>query len=191
MSILHLRLSVYCRSKGENAIEVAARYAAEALMDHSSGLVFDYRHEHGVVFQRILGPSWIAPWWNTRSALWNAAERAEVRRNARVAREYQIALPYELSSRGRIDLAEQWARYVVDRYGNVGDLTVQAPPVDGDPRNHFAKLLSTTRQVTVDGFGEKTGIERAGFGVGRREYKALHEGWSEMVERQLQAMSVA
>jgi ATP-dependent exoDNAse (exonuclease V) alpha subunit len=191
MTILHLRLSVYARSKGENAIDVAARYAAEALQDQSNGFVYDYRHERGVVFQKILGPDWIAPWWDTRAALWNAAERNETRSDSRVAREYQIALPHELSSRQRIELAEQWARYVVERYGNVVDLTVHVPPVEGDSRNHFAKLLSTTRQVTATGFGEKTEIERAGLGAGRREYKALHAQWAELVTQTLRTMPAA
>ncbi|WP_347337883.1 MobA/MobL family protein [Sphingobium sp. LB126] len=37
--------------------------------------------------------------------LWNAAEQAETRKNSTVAREYEIALPAELSAEARRELA--------------------------------------------------------------------------------------
>ena len=47
-----------------------------------------------------------AEWAKERSALWNAAEQAEKRIDARVAREFEIALPHELSPEQRLALRE-------------------------------------------------------------------------------------
>src|SRR3546814_4229382 len=43
-----------------------------------------------------------------RERLWNAAELAETRKNATVAREYEIALPVELSADERRDSETQF-----------------------------------------------------------------------------------
>jgi MobA/MobL family protein len=64
-------------------------------------------------------------------ALWNLAERAERRSNARVAREYEFALPDELSSADRISLTRKSARIVADRYLVAVDTSIHAANEDG------------------------------------------------------------
>ena len=46
-------------------------------------------------------------WARDRQTLWNAAEVAEKREDARVAREYEVALPHELDSRLE-SIIEDW-----------------------------------------------------------------------------------
>src|SRR3546814_13387553 len=58
-------------------------------------------------------PEWAAD----RERLWNAAELAETRKNATVAREYEIALPVELSADERRVLALGLARAISERHG--------------------------------------------------------------------------
>src|SRR3546814_21162581 len=58
-------------------------------------------------------PEWAAD----RERLWNAAELAETRKNATVAREYEIALPVELSADERRELALGLAREISERHG--------------------------------------------------------------------------
>lgn len=186
MAILHLRLAAVSRSSGANAVAIAARYAASTLIDQRSGQVYDFTHLADVVHQQILGPSDAGDWWRDRQILWNSAEQSEVRRDARVAREYQLGLPHELSPSGRIELAQRWAQFIAERYGNAVDLTVHAPPPDGDPRNHYAKLLATTRKVTATGFDAKVGIEQQnGEQSGPRELRLLHQRWKQMVKEVL------
>jgi hypothetical protein len=52
-----------------------------------------------------------------RSALWNAAEAAEKRKDAKVAREYELGLPAELDAGQRRDLVRAFAEDIRDRYG--------------------------------------------------------------------------
>jgi len=56
-------------------------------------------------------------WARDRASLWNAAESAETRKNARVAREYLVALPVELSPPQRLELVRGFSQELSDRYG--------------------------------------------------------------------------
>ena len=171
------------RAKGANAIEWAARYAATVLYDPRNRRTYDFSHLADVVHQEIIGPSEAGDWWRDRQALWQAVEWVEVRRNACVAREWQLGLPHELSSIIRIELARRWAILLVTRYGCAVDLTVHTPPPDGDPRNHYAKLLATTRQVSAVRLEDKTSIERnKGEKQGPKELRLLHQFWRQMVD---------
>jgi hypothetical protein len=183
MAIFHLRIALISRGRGANAIETAARYAATALIDQRNGEKHDFSTEVDVVHSEIIGPSGVGDWWRDRASLWNAAEKSEVRRDARVAREYQLGLPHEVCAAGRVGLARRWAQFICERYGIVVDVTVHAPPALGDPRNHCAKLLATTRQVTPTGLGAKVSIEKAhGEGAAPNELRLLHQRWRQMVD---------
>src|SRR3546814_10080448 len=92
------------------------------------------------------GPEWAAD----RERLWNAAELAETRKNATVAREYEIALPVELSADGRRELALGLAREISERHGVAVDVSIHAPGREGDQRNHHAHLLTRSEEHTSE-----------------------------------------
>ena len=126
-------------------------------------------------------------WATDRDNLWNAAERAEVRKDARVAREYLVALPAELSPQGRIDLVAGFSRELVERFGFALDIAIHAPRAyqGSDPRNFHAHLLATTREVTREGLGAKTSLEwsdthrrQAGLGPAVGELRYVREQWA-------------
>ncbi len=100
-------------------------------------------------------------WARDRASLWNTAERAETRSNARVAREYLIALPVELSPQQRVVLVRGFSQGLSDRYGYAVDLAIHAPRdfPGSDPRNFHAHLLTTTRVVAIEGLGAKTTLD--------------------------------
>jgi ATP-dependent exoDNAse (exonuclease V) alpha subunit len=100
-------------------------------------------------------------WAKERAQLWNAAESAESRKNARVAREYLVALPVELDPDQRVSLVRGFSQELVDRYRFALDLVVHAPRdyPGSDPRNFHAHLLATTREVTSEGLAAKTTLE--------------------------------
>ena len=89
--------------------------------------------------------------------LWNRVEAAEVRKNARVAREVLVALRAELSPAKRRELTLGIAQALADRYGTAGTLAAHTPDREGDQRNHHAHILMTTRRLEPSGaLGEKT-----------------------------------
>src|SRR3546814_6745653 len=97
-----------------------------------------------------------AEWAQGRSALWNAAEAAEKRKDEKVAREYELGLPAELDAGQRRDLGRAVAEDIRDRYGVAVDAAIHAPDDYGDDRNHHAHVMTTTRVVDADGLGAKT-----------------------------------
>ncbi len=149
------------RSGGRSAVASAAYRAAEKLTNERDGLTHDFRAKQGVEHAEIVLPEGVdAEWARDRSTLWNAAEKAENRKDARVAREFEVALPHELTAEQRIDLAREFAQELANRHGAAVDFAVHQPHSASDVRNHHAHIMMTTRQVTGEGLADKTYIER-------------------------------
>ena len=156
MASYHLSVKSVSRSAGRSATGAAAYRAADRIHDERTGEVWDFRRKRGVEHREILLPPGAPAWAGQREALWNAAEAAERRRNSTVAREFEIALPAELSPRERRELALRFARELVGRHGFVADVCLHKPGRGGDRRNHHAHILCSTRRLTAEGFEAKT-----------------------------------
>ena len=155
MAIYHLAVKSVSRSTGRSAVAAAAYRSGDRLENERDGLVHDYTRRGGVEDTFIVTPEG-AEWAQDRSALWNAAEAAEKRKDAKVAREYELALPSELDAGQRRDLVRAFAEDIRDRYGVAVDAAIHAPHAYGDDRNHHAHVMTTTRVVDADGLGAKT-----------------------------------
>lgn len=178
------------RSAGRSPIAAAAYRAAVRLTDERQQLTRDYRRKGpGVVSADIITPAELDV---DRGDLWNAADRAEKRKDARTAREWILALPHELDEAGRGKLARDFGQRLVDRYGIAVDVCVHRPDTGGDARNHHAHILATTRRFDrgPDGrvtLGEKATIELSntkrktrGLGPVADEVKDLRHEWAAM-----------
>lgn len=186
------------RSAGRTATGAAAYRAGERLRDERTGELYNYSRRRDVLYKEIVLPSGVAgsaPAWSLdRGQLWNEAERAETRRNARVAREFLLSIPHELTPDQRIALTGALSREIAERYGVVVDSALHAPRAGGDPRNFHAHLLATTREITAAGLGGKTGLD---LGIHQRherglvnsieEFRALRARTAELVNEALQA----
>ena len=145
------------RGKGQSAVASASYRAGVELEDKRYGKTHDYSKKHGVMSADIILPSVLAA-ANAdidRSDLWNKAEAAEKRVDARVAREWLVNLPHELSAEDRKELAHQFAQTLADRYGTIADCAIHKPTDKeiergADPRNFHAHILFTTRTATLD-----------------------------------------
>ena len=145
MAIFRLDIGSVARSAGRRATSSAAYRAGERIRDERSGRLYDHTERRDVLHKEIVLPSGLSgsevPWAADRAALWNAAEAAEHRKNSRVAREYQVALPSELSPQQRLDLTRAFSRELADRYHVAIDVTIHAPRAGGDPHGcHLAHL---------------------------------------------------
>lgn len=156
MAIYHLSVKTVSRSAGRSATAAAAYRAGASITDNQTGEIHDYRRKGGVQSATLVIPGDAPEWARDRGALWNAAEQAENRKNSTVAREFEIALPSELSTAERQRLAVDFARELVARHGCAADVAIHAPGKEGDNRNHHAHILLTTRRLTPQGMGEKT-----------------------------------
>ncbi|MDF7776038.1 MobQ family relaxase [Sphingomonas sp. AOB5] len=146
------------RSAGQSPVAAAAYRAAERLHDARQDITHDYTRKGGVVHKEILVPD-NAPGWArklSRESLWNMVDARERRKDAQVAREIRIMLPRELDPATRISLARAFVkREFVDR-GMIADLAIHCPKAaDGKDQPH-AHVLLTMRELTEEGFGQKS-----------------------------------
>jgi len=203
MATYFLNLKTFGRSNGSSAPGAAAYRAGERIRDDRTGRTYDHTDRQDVLHKEILVPSEYGAvdmdWAKDRASLWNAAEAAESRKNARVAREYLVALPVELDVGGRVSLAREFAQELADRYRFAVDVTVHAPRdfPGSDPRNFHAHLLATTREVDRNGFGAKTTFElrestRRALGLGPSIDELLHvrERWAVVTNEALREANV-
>src|ERR1022692_2951296 len=165
MAVYFLNLKTFGRSGGSSAPSAAAYRAGERIRDERTGRTYDHSNRQDVMHKEIVLPSRYEDsdmgWARDRANLWNAAENAELRRNARVAREYLVALPVELSPEQRLGLVREFSQELSDRYRFAVDLSIHGPRdfPGSDPRNYHAHLLATTREVSTTGLASKTTLE--------------------------------
>jgi hypothetical protein len=155
MAIYHFDASVISRSKGRSATAASAYRTAEMIKDHRTGEVHDYTRKGGVLHTEIIAPDNAPAWVHDRSALWNAVEDAERRKDAQVAREVRVALPSELSTEQNADLVRAFVQEQFVAHGMIADVAIHAPGREGDQRNHHAHIMLTTREIGPEGFGAK------------------------------------
>lgn len=153
----HYRLEVKAikRSDGRSAVAASAYRAASRLLDERLEMVFDYTDKGGVAFTGVMAPEAAPADLLDRERLWNAAEAADKRADSRTAREVLISLPHELSDDQRHALVRTFIAESLVARGMIADYGVHYPDAHGDPRNHHAHILVTTRRVGPEGFGFK------------------------------------
>jgi hypothetical protein len=162
LAIFHLSVKPISRSAGRSATAAAAYRSATKILDERTGEIHDYTRKGGIESIDIVLPDGAPAWASDRAKLWNAAEQAEKRKDSCVAREFEVALPAELSPAERRHLALAFAKEMANREGCGVDVAIHSPGKEGDNRNHHAHILRTTRQLDADGLGAKLDTERAG-----------------------------
>lgn len=191
MAIYHLSATHIQRSKGRSATASAAYRAAEKIKDERTGEIHDYTKKRGVEHTEILTPNGDVI---SRAELWNLSEHAEKRKDGTPAREYNLALPAELSADERLQLTREFANYLIKEQGCAVDFAIHAPSRGGDSRNYHAHILCTTRKF-ADGqqLGVKCDIElsdrdRAKKGLpGRKgDLDKTRTKWAEMSNKALE-----
>lgn len=181
MAIFHCQAKAISRSAGRSATAAAAYRAGELIHDKRTGEVHDYSRKKGIEYSEIITSDGTTI---TRENLWNAAEEAEKRKDAKVAREWEIALPSELSQDQQRELARSFARELVDRYGVAADLCIHAPSKGSDARNQHAHIL-TTRVFDAGQLGAKTRVLDSPKTSGK-EVEAVRQLWAVMVNLALE-----
>lgn len=201
MAIFRLQITPVTRSANQSAVAAAAYRAGEKIRDDRTNEVHNHSRRKDVTHSEILLPGYLSgsnmDWALNRASLWNSVEQAESRKNARVATEIQVTLPFELPAGRRIEIARAFSREIADNYKVAVDLAVHDPRPAGDPRNFHAHLLLTTREVTPTGLGTKTGLNlqmneriRLGLPDGSQEFKAIRERWATITNDALKAANI-
>ena len=134
-----------------------------------------------LVWQQVFLPEYAPQEWKDREQLWNAVEEVETAKDSRLAREFVVALPIEMSRQEQIELLHEFIREQFVSDGMCADAAIH----DTDGHNPHAHILLTVRPLDEQGKWQyktekeylcmKNGEER---GFTAAEFKAAqNEGW--------------
>jgi len=151
MAIYHLHADIVRRSRGHSSVAAAAYRAGEKMYDERTGEWHDYTRKSDVTHSEIMLPANSPPEFANRATLWNAAEKAEKRKDSQVARIFDIALPIELDYEEHIELSREYVQENFVNHGMCADIAIHDNR-NGNPHLH---VTLTMRHVTKEGFGNK------------------------------------
>lgn len=154
MAIYYFDVSNVSRNSGKKSASsvAAAAYQNRArYTDERTGTTYDYTKKGGLYYSGILSPE-NAPESLTASplTLWNTIEAIEKRKDARLAKDFKISLPIELSPEQNKALILDFAKQAFVSKGMIVDLAIH--DIDTQPHSH---IKTTTRELTPEGFGGK------------------------------------
>ena len=184
MAIYHCEIKSISRANGRSATAAAAYRAGEKIKDTRTFEVFNYTKKKTVICADVVLPSDVTKKLS-RSELWNMAEQAEKRKDAKVAREYEIALPAELPREAQRALALKFAQELADRYHIAADVALHAPDRKGDERNIHAHILTTTRRITENGVLADKTRELDVKTTAAQHVTAIRELWADIANAEL------
>ena len=181
MAIYHLEAKVVSRGAGRSAVAASAYLSCSRLYNDYDGIQHDYTKKQGLVWQQVFLPEYAPQGWQDREKLWNAVEEVETAKDSRLAREFVVALPIELSREQQIELLQTFIQEQFVPDGMCADAAIH----DTDGHNPHAHILLTVRPLDEQGRwqyktekeclcmrnGEEQGFTSAEFRA------AQNEGW--------------
>lgn len=149
MAIYHFSVKTISRSAGRSAVACSAYRSGEKLEDHYQGKTQDYTQKTGVESKKIYAPENTKKELLERQKLWNAVETVERRKDATLAREFEIAFPHEFNAEQRQVLLDELCQKIVEKHGVIVDACIHAPHTKSgsDERNFHAHIMFTSRQI--------------------------------------------
>lgn len=147
MAIYHCTCKIISRGKGRSAVGSAAYRSGEKLINEYDGMEHDYRKKSGVVYSEIMLCENAPKEYQDRSTLWNEVEKIEKGSKARLAREYEVALPVEMTREEQINLVRNFVKDNFVDKGMCADFAIHDKE-DGNPHAH---IMLTTRPIEKDG----------------------------------------
>ena len=146
MAIFHMSFSNISAGKGRSAIAGAAYRSGKKLFDQKEGR--SYFYARSVMPESfILTPKNAPEWASDRERLWNEVERKDRRANSRYAKEFNVALPVELSEDEQKELLTKYVQENFVDEGMVADVAIHRD----HPDNPHAHVMLTNRPFNPDG----------------------------------------
>jgi ATP-dependent exoDNAse (exonuclease V) alpha subunit len=168
------------QNRGHSVVAASAYRSGSKLRDERNNRIHDYsRRQKGVVETVILRPENAPDFTADRSALWNAVELGEKRKDAQLAREFILAVPPELDAKEQFHLAVGWAQKELVSRGMVAEISLHHPKTGTNPHVH---ILTTMRKLDGDKFSDKKATEWNNVGV----LMEWRESWGKAVNEALE-----
>ena len=155
MAIFHLSVKTISRGKGQSAVASAAYRSGSKLYDERYEETHNYANKRFVEYSEIQLPKQAPEAYKDRATLWNAVEKAEKAKNARLAREIELALPKEISLDQQMKLVHDYVQTNFVDQGMVADWSIHNPQPDKDnpekPANPHVHIMLTVRSIKKNG----------------------------------------
>ncbi len=183
MAIFHMSAQTISRSKGHSSVAAAAYRHGEKMTDEHTGEIHDYSKKKGVSDSVVLIPEGADKRFLKPEYLFNTIEKHEKRKDAQLAREFNIALPVEMTDEQKKALAIDFCNENFVKNGMIADIAFHK--LDSD-NPHFHVML-TTRSLTPDGsgFGQKVREWNS-----KEQLEAWRKGWADTANEHLQAAGI-
>lgn len=138
---------IVSRGAGRSAVAASAYLSCSRMYNDYDGIQHDYTRKHGLAYQEVLLPPMAPLEWKDRETLWNAVEQVEKMKDSRLAREFIVALPIELSRESQITFLRNFIQKNFVDLGMCADFAIH----DTDGHNPHAHILLTVRPLEADG----------------------------------------
>ncbi|WP_242805897.1 MobQ family relaxase [Lactiplantibacillus pentosus] len=146
MAIFHMSFQNISAGKMRSAVASASYRSGEKLFDQKEGR--SYFYARSVMPESfILTPKNAPEWASDRERLWNEVERKDRRANSRYAKEFNVALPVELSEDEQKELLTKYVQENFVDDGMVADVAIHRD----HPDNPHAHVMLTNRPFNPDG----------------------------------------
>lgn len=145
MAIYHCSIKNINRSNGRSAVAAASYRAGDKLKDDRTGLTHDFQNKPEIVYSEIFLCDNAPQSYSDRQTLWNSVESAEKASNSRTAREFEVAIPNELTLEQAKDLIQKFSKSLANE-GMCVDANIH-----WKENNHHAHILTTTRAIDERG----------------------------------------
>lgn len=176
----HLEIKVISRRKGRSVTGTASYISGRSLHDSRTSRTY-YNPRKDVVWQKVFLPDIAPPEFQNLQHLCDEIERAEVRWDARTARQFIGSLPNELPPGELIRIVQNFIERNFIPYGLCAIAAIHRGQNRDDPsrNNPHVHIIVPTRTVGADGFYEKKDREHD-----KREYIGIwREEWAEAQNR--------
>lgn len=164
MANFHFKTTPISRSNGHSVTAKFAYICRDKIKDELTGKIHNYSSNKSKSDLIHTGRSFPFTIENFRKIsskeVWNKAEQAENRKDARVGREFLVALPKELTIEQNKILTQDFCNRLSKRYGTYIEFAIHDEK-DGNNNIH-AHILSSTRKFDITNpnlFTEKTNLE--------------------------------
>ncbi|MGH8759163.1 MAG: MobQ family relaxase [Burkholderiales bacterium] len=174
-----------------SATAAVAYRTGSVVTDYRTGMVHDYRRKGRVEHSEIVAPKGAPSWTSHRETLWNAVEAAELRKDARLANEFILCLPYLMTREQEIAMVREFAQAAVERHGIAIEFAIHKDDPkrwDGAGKRidgRHAHVLMTTRALLPDGFSKSKAREFSGQLEGPKTLEFWREQWAAIGNRHM------
>lgn len=161
MALYHLHYDIITRGKGKSAVGSALYQLRARGCDERTGYRMDYSRRKDNVHFFSMAPDFCPfPLEEKKDIIdfWNAATFAENRKDAQLARDFDIALQSEFSLEENAACVREWVEKYFSSRGLVATVAIHEPHTDreGNSNNNWhAHIMVSMRGVNSEGFNEK------------------------------------